>query len=25
MNDDRYASDEAYRNDVQNKLNNSRL
>ena len=25
MNDDRYANDEAYRNDVQNKLNNSRL
>ena len=25
MNDERYASDEAYRTDVQNKLNNSRL
>ncbi|QLF87977.1 putative scaffolding protein [Pelagibacter phage Hroenn EXVC015P] len=25
MNDDRYASDEAYRADIQNKLNNSRL
>ena len=25
MNDERYASDEAYRADVQNKLNNSRL
>ncbi|WMM95380.1 scaffolding protein [Pelagibacter phage HTVC134P] len=25
MNDERYGSDDAYRNDVQNKLNNSRL